>query len=47
MLTLDYTPGSSFYRGAKMMQIGIIAKKIGLSVDAILELGPFMCRPSQ
>jgi DNA-binding transcriptional MerR regulator len=34
-LTLDYTPGCSFYRGAKAMQIGRIAKKIGLSVDAI------------
>src|SRR6266481_1764567 len=34
-LTLDYTPGCSFYRGAKIMQIGIVAKKIGLSVDAI------------
>src|SRR5260370_11400152 len=35
ILTLDYTPGCSFYRGAKVMQIGIVAKKIGLSVDAI------------
>src|SRR5258707_4861818 len=35
MLTLDYTPGCSFDRGAKVMQIGIVAKKIGLSVDAI------------
>jgi MerR family copper efflux transcriptional regulator len=34
-LTLDYTPGCTFYRGAKVMQIGIVAKKIGLSVDAI------------
>src|SRR5712664_2437739 len=34
-LTLDYTPGCSFYRGAKVMQIGIVAKRIGLSVDAI------------
>src|SRR5258707_12929590 len=35
MLTLDYTPGCSFDRGAKAMQIGIVAKKAGLSVDAI------------
>src|SRR5690242_19503645 len=35
MLTLDYTPGCSFKRGAEVMQIGIVAKKIGVSVDAI------------
>ena len=34
-LTLDYAPGCSLYKGAKAMQIGIVAKKIGLSVDAI------------
>lgn len=34
-LTLDYTPGCSLEQGAKAMQIGIVAKKIGLSVDAI------------
>ncbi len=34
-LTLDYTPGCSVRRGAEVMQIGIVAKKIGLSVDAI------------
>src|SRR2546429_5626162 len=34
-LTLDYTPGCSFWRGVEVMQIGIVAKKIGLSVDAI------------
>jgi MerR family copper efflux transcriptional regulator len=34
-LTLDYTPGCSLRRGAKVMQIGMVAKKIGLSVDAI------------
>src|SRR5713226_6227974 len=34
MLTLDYTPACSLQKGAKPMQIGIIAKKIGLSVDA-------------
>jgi len=34
-LTLDYTPGCSFYREPRPMQIGIVAKKIGLSVDAI------------
>ncbi len=34
-LTLDYTPGCSLQEGAKGMQIGIVAKKIGLSVDAI------------
>src|SRR6266481_4437511 len=34
-LTLDYTPGCNFYIGAKVMQIGIVAKMIGVSVDAI------------
>jgi DNA-binding transcriptional MerR regulator len=34
-LTLDYTPGSSLTTGANAMQIGIVAKKVGLSVDAI------------
>src|SRR5947208_16355191 len=34
-LTLDYTRGCRFQKGAKPMQIGIVAKKIGLSVDAI------------
>lgn len=34
-MTLDYTPGCTFPDGAKAMQIGIVAKKIGLSVDAI------------
>jgi DNA-binding transcriptional MerR regulator len=34
-LTLDYTPGCSFHTGVKVMQIGIVAKRIGLSVDAI------------
>src|SRR2546429_7325972 len=34
-LTLDYTPGVAFWRGVEVMQIGIVAKKIGLSVDAI------------
>src|SRR5882672_10157184 len=34
-LTLDYTPGCSVLEGAKAMQIGIVAKKVGLSVDAI------------
>jgi DNA-binding transcriptional MerR regulator len=34
-LTLDYTPGCSFSTGAKDMQIGVVAKKSGLSVDAI------------
>ncbi len=34
-LTLDCTPGCSFQKGAKPMQIGIVAKKIGLCVDAI------------
>ena len=34
-LTLDYTPGCSFQKGANQMQIGTVAKKIGLSVDAI------------
>lgn len=33
-LTLDYTPGFSDWRGAKIMQIGMVAKKMGLSVDA-------------
>jgi len=35
VLTLDYTPGCSFNTGVKKMQIGVVAKKIGLSVDAI------------
>src|SRR5713226_489069 len=35
VLTLDYTPGCSFTTGANAMQIGIVAKKVGLSVDAI------------
>src|SRR5580704_11927143 len=34
-LTLDYTPGCTVQTGAEAMQIGIVAKKIGLSVDAI------------
>ncbi len=34
-LTLDYTPGCSFQKGAKQMQIGLVAKRIGLTVDAI------------
>lgn len=34
-LTLDYTPGVASKKGAKSMQIGIAAKKIGLRVDAI------------
>src|SRR5713226_538370 len=34
-LTLDYTPGCSLQEGAKQVQIGIVAKRIGLSVDAI------------
>src|SRR5260370_26225648 len=35
-LTLDCTPECRFSkRGAKVMQIGIVAKRIGLSVDAI------------
>ena len=33
MLALDYTPGCSFTTGANAMQIGIVAKKVGLSVD--------------
>src|SRR5207253_764304 len=31
-LTLDYTPGCRFCRGARAMQIGMVAKRIGLSV---------------
>ena len=34
-LTLDYTPGCTVQKGAEPMQIGVVAKKIGLSVDAI------------
>src|SRR5260370_618122 len=34
-LTLDYMPGCGLYEGAKQVQIGIVAKRIGLSVDAI------------
>ena len=35
VLTLDYTSGCSLTIGANAMQIGIVAKKVGLSVDAI------------
>src|SRR6267154_4489653 len=35
VLTLDYTPGCNFTTGVNAMQIGIVAKKVGLSVDAI------------
>jgi MerR family transcriptional regulator, copper efflux regulator len=35
VLTLDYTPECSFTTGANSMQIGIVAKKVGLSVDTI------------
>jgi hypothetical protein len=35
-LTLDYTPGCTVQKGAEAMQIGIVAKKIGLSrVDSV------------
>jgi hypothetical protein len=34
-LTLDYTPGCSLLHEGKAMQIGVVAKKVGLSVDAI------------
>src|SRR5437868_3035675 len=34
-LTLDCTRGCSFKKGATTMQIGIVAKRVGLSVDAI------------
>jgi hypothetical protein len=34
-LTLDYTAGCSFLNEGKAMQIGVIAKRVGLSVDAI------------
>jgi DNA-binding transcriptional MerR regulator len=34
-LTLDHTPGCSFNQEATVMRIGIVAKKIGLRVDAI------------
>jgi DNA-binding transcriptional MerR regulator len=49
LLTLDYTPGCSFYEGAKAMQIGIVAKKVGLSVDAIrfYERNALLPRPAR
>jgi DNA-binding transcriptional MerR regulator len=49
MLTLDYTPGCSFTIGANAMQIGIVAKKVGLSVDAIrfYERNALMPRPAR
>jgi hypothetical protein len=34
-LTLDYPSGCAVQKGVEAMQIGIVAKKIGLSVDAI------------
>ena len=34
-LTLEYAPRCSLQKGANQMQIGTVAKKIGLSVDAI------------
>src|SRR6267142_74657 len=48
-LTLDYTPGCSFTTGAHAMQIGIVAKKVGLSVDAIrfYERNALMPRPAR
>ena len=47
MLTLDYTLGCSFTTGANALQIGIAAKKVGLSVDAIrfYERNALMPRP--
>src|SRR6266702_3528686 len=48
-LTLDYTPGCSLQEGAKGMQIGIVAKKIGLSVHAIrfYERNALLPRPAR
>jgi len=34
-LILDYTPGCTVQKGAEAIQIGIVAKRIDLSVDAI------------
>jgi DNA-binding transcriptional MerR regulator len=49
VLTLDYTPGCSFMTGAHAMQIGIVAKRVGLSVDAIrfYERNALMPRPAR
>src|SRR5713101_4305211 len=48
-LTLDYTPGCSLQEGAQGMRIGIVAKKIGLSVDAIrfYERNALLPRPAR
>jgi DNA-binding transcriptional MerR regulator len=48
-LTLDSTPGCIFCRGAERMQIGTVAKKIGLSVDAIrfYERNALLPRPTR
>jgi MerR-like DNA binding protein len=48
-LTLDYTPGCTVQKGVQAMQIGIVAKKIGLSVDAIrfYERNALLRRPSR
>jgi MerR family transcriptional regulator, copper efflux regulator len=34
-LTLDHAPGCRYRKGAKAMQIGVVAKRTGLSVEAI------------
>jgi DNA-binding transcriptional MerR regulator len=49
VLTLDYTPGCSFTIGANAMQIGIVARKVGLSVDAIrfYERNSLLPRPAR
>jgi DNA-binding transcriptional MerR regulator len=48
-LTVDYTPGCSFTTGANAMRIGIVAKKVGLSVDAIrfYERNALLPRPAR
>lgn len=48
-LTLDYTPGCSLTTGANAMQIGILAKRVGLSVDAIrfYERNALLPRPAR
>src|ERR1700730_18485558 len=49
VLTLDYTSGCSLTTGANAMQIGIVAKKVGLSVDAIrfYERNALLPRPAR
>jgi hypothetical protein len=49
VLTLDYIPGFSFTTGASAMQIGIVARNVGLSVDAMgfYERNTLLRRPAR